>query len=117
LAVRNVDSGWIPEWLLLAPSLAKTDISNALFSMAVTLLALSDGRSSLELSPEDSAAVREAVAALFGGIAERLSASYSTVTFAGESFLMEWEWDEPCLIATNARGSELLSQIEKRLNG
>lgn len=83
--------------------------------MAVTLLALSDGVSSLEFSPEDSAAVREAVAALFGGIAERLSASYSTVTFAGESFLMEW--DEPCLIATNARGSELLSQLEKRLNG
>ncbi|MEJ7926570.1 hypothetical protein WG908_07350 [Sphingobium sp. AN641] len=85
--------------------------------MAVALLALPSGGSSLEFAPEDTAAVREVIAALFGGIAERLSASYSTVAFAGESFLLEWEWDEPCLIATNARGSELLSQIEKRLNG
>ena len=84
--------------------------------MAVTLLALPNGKSSLEFAPDDIAAVRGAISYLFGEATSELHASYSQVAFGGETFLFEQEWDAPCLIASTDTGSLMLEQIEQRLS-
>lgn len=85
--------------------------------MAVTLLPLSNGTSSLEFAPDDLQCVRGAISHLFGEATCELHASYSRITFGGETFLFEQEWDAPCLIASTEAGSLLLVQIERRLSG
>lgn len=84
--------------------------------MAVTLLSLPNGTSSLEFAPDDLEAVRQSISCLFGKTTKELRASYSRVAFGGESFLFEQEWDAPCLIASTEGGSLLLAQIERRLS-
>lgn len=85
--------------------------------MPVTLLLLSDGTSSLEFTPDDLEAVRQAIYCLFGKATSELRGSYSRIVFGGETFLFEQEWDAPCLIASTEAGSLLLAQIERRLSG
>jgi len=85
--------------------------------MAVTLLPLPYGKSSLEFAPDDSKRVRQAISDLFGKATSELHASYSQVSFGGETFLFEQEWDAPCLIASTEAGSLLLAHIERRLSG
>lgn len=85
--------------------------------MAVSLLSLPNGTSSLEFAPDDLEAVRQAISHLFGKTTDKLRASYSQIAFGGETFLFEQEWDAPCLIALNEGGSLLLVQLEQRLAG
>lgn len=84
--------------------------------MAVTLLPLPNGTSSLEFAPVDMQLVRGAISYLFGEAIPELHGSYSRIVFGGETFLFEQEWDAPCLIASTVVGSLLLVQIERRLS-
>lgn len=85
--------------------------------MAVTLLSFADGKSSLEFAPDDIERVRQAISDLFGEATSELHASYSQISFGGETFLFEQEWDAPCLIASTEAGSLLLAHVERRLLG
>jgi hypothetical protein len=85
--------------------------------MAVVLLSLPDGTSSLEFAPDDLEAVRQAISHLFGKATSELRGSYSRMAFGGETFLFEQEWDAPCIIASTEGGSLLLAQIERRHSG
>lgn len=84
--------------------------------MAVALLSLPDGTSSLEFAPDDLEAVRQVISHLFGKATSELRGSYARIAFGGENFLFEQEWDAPCLIASTKGGSLLLAQIERRLS-
>jgi len=85
--------------------------------MAVALLSLPEGTSSLEFAPDDLESVQQAISHLFGKVSSELRGSYSRIAFGGENFLFEQEWDAPCLIASTEGGSLLLAQIERRLSG
>ena len=85
--------------------------------MAVSLLSLPNGGSSLEFASDDIEAVRHAIFDLFGEAASEQHITYSTVVFGGETFLFQNEWDDQCLIASTEAGGELLLQIERRLSG
>jgi hypothetical protein len=85
--------------------------------MAVSLLSLPDGTSSLEIAPDDLEAVHQAISHMFGKTTDKLRASYSQIAFGGETFLFEQEWDAPCLIALTEGRSLLLAQLEQRLSG
>ena len=84
--------------------------------MAVKLLLLSDGNSSLEFTPDELERVRQIIFELFGASSSEDSPTYSRVTVAGETFLFEHGWDEPCLIATGREASRMLAQIADRIN-
>ncbi|QKS01524.1 hypothetical protein F9288_19280 [Sphingomonas sp. CL5.1] len=85
--------------------------------MAVTLLSLPDGNSSLEFTPDEIEAVRQAISDLFGKVNSEPHATYSQIAFGGEAFIFEQEWDEPCLIALTGAGGRLLAEIERHLSG
>ena len=83
--------------------------------MAISLLPLSNGSVSLELDPADFDDVREVITVLFGAVASDARPSYSRLTFGGETFLFEQEWNEPCLIAMSEAGGLMLEQIFEHL--
>ena len=85
--------------------------------MAVTLVSLSDGKSSsLEFASDNIEIVRQAILDLFGVATSEQHITYSTIVFGGEKFLFQNEWDDPCLIASTKAGRNLLLQIERRLS-
>jgi hypothetical protein len=63
--------------------------------MAVTLLSLPEGTSSLEFVPEDIEAVRQAISDLFGDAISKRDTTYSQVAFGGETFLFEMNGMSP----------------------
>ncbi len=71
------------------------------------LLELAPDLVSLEFDPGEMPVVRQRLARL-GRVSEARHASYSVLTVAGEQFLHENEWGDPCLIAQSAAGSALL---------
>ncbi|WP_176590068.1 hypothetical protein [Sphingobium sp. EM0848] len=83
--------------------------------MAISLLPLPKGNASLEFAPADLANVREAISALFGPVLSDVQPTYARLTFGGETFLFEQEWDEPCLIAQNEAGTLMLEQLLEHL--
>jgi hypothetical protein len=85
--------------------------------MAVTLLSLPVGKSSLEFAPDDVHAVWQVISGLFGEVSNERHTTYARIAFGGETFLFENEWDESCLIASTEAASRLLTQIARRLSG
>lgn len=85
--------------------------------MTVTLLFHSDSESSsLEFASEDIESVRQAILDLFGDAASEQHTTYCTLRFGGEKFLLQNEWDDPCLIAFTEAGRIMLAKIEGRLS-
>lgn len=83
----------------------------------MTLLSHSGGNSSsLEFASEDMEIVRQAILGLFGEATSERHITYSKMTFGGERFLFQNEWDDPCLIASTEAGHNLLLQIQRRLS-
>lgn len=79
--------------------------------MAVTLLRLSDGTTSLEFDREDWPAVRSAIVRRYGDIVVQKRSASDVVRFGGQSFwcpILEWE---PNLFAATAEGAAMLEDI------
>lgn len=72
---------------------------------------LPSGTASLEFAPADAAAVRAAIAARYGKMRRRWFVLAAEVTFGGERFAFQNEWNDPCLIARSERGAEMLERI------
>jgi hypothetical protein len=71
------------------------------------LLELSSDLVSLEFGTAEVAAVKARLGRL-GMVTIARRATYDLITVAGEEFLFQNEWDEPCLIARSPAGSALL---------
>ncbi len=79
--------------------------------MPVALLKIGD-RYSLEFNATDTDAVRECIRTLYGKVSSEAAGITTVVTFAGEDFTFQDEWDEPCLISHSAKGDDLLRAIQ-----
>lgn len=79
--------------------------------MAICLLPLPNGSASLEFAPDDLTDVYEAISSLFGPMLRDVQPTYVRLTFGGETFLFEQEWDEPCLIAQSEAGTPMLEKL------
>jgi hypothetical protein len=84
--------------------------------MAVTLLPLSDGHSSLEFEPSDIPSMASAVRDRYGEVDKRHYAMSTKYRFGGCSFTFQNEWDDPCLISASAEGDEILRILHATLN-
>lgn len=69
----------------------------------------------LEFSPEDQDAVKSAIRELFNVPQVAQHVMSATVTIDGEDFIVQNEWDDPCLITRTARGAEMLQAIADRV--
>lgn len=79
--------------------------------MAVTLLKLPEGVTSLEFEREDWPAVRDVIVERYGDIEVTKRATTDVVSFGGERFwrpILEWE---PNLFARTAKGGTMLEEI------
>jgi hypothetical protein len=84
--------------------------------MAVTLLPLSDGHSSLEFEPADIPSMASAIRDRYGEIHKRHYAMSTEYRFGGCSFTFQNERDDPCLISASAEGDEILTTLYATLN-
>ncbi|UWP92260.1 hypothetical protein K3X13_14820 [Aliiroseovarius crassostreae] len=85
--------------------------------MAIKLLALSNGRISLEYDPHDQAAISAAIRELFGGPNVAPHIICAEIKFGGEAFTHLDEWDDPCLISSTANGDHILKTLHNKLIG
>ncbi|MDO9587979.1 MAG: hypothetical protein Q7J13_08580 [Brevundimonas sp.] len=83
--------------------------------MAISILNLSGGGVSLEFSSADARAVREAIRQRYGRMRRRWFVLSAEVTFGGERFLFQNEWNDPCLISRSAAGGEMLERLASDL--
>jgi len=83
--------------------------------MAVTLLPLSNGHSSLEFAPSDLPSVAAAIRDRYGEPDRRLHPACAEYRFGGCSFTFQNDWDEPCLIAGSAEGDAILRALHEAL--
>jgi len=83
--------------------------------MAISILNLSGGGVSLEFSSSDAKAVREAIRQRYGLMRRRWFVMSADVTFGGERFVFQNEWNDPCLISRSATGAEMLERIASDL--
>ena len=79
--------------------------------MAISIQHLSGGGASLEFSTADLAAVRTAIAHRYGRMRRRWFVVAAEVTFGGERFAFQNEWNDPCLISHSERGVKMLELI------
>ena len=85
--------------------------------MAVSILNLTEGGVSLEFDSGDTKAVREAIRRRYGPLRRRWHVLSADVTFGGERFVFQNEWNDPCLISRSAAGAEMLERIAGDLGG
>ncbi|BCJ90079.1 hypothetical protein IZ6_08140 [Terrihabitans soli] len=80
--------------------------------MAFRLHNLPDGLVSLEFEERDQEVLREAIGALYGPSDQQwVTGNVAEITFGGESFAYQAEWDEPCLVAGNPEAADLLKDL------
>jgi hypothetical protein len=84
--------------------------------MAVTLLLLSDGHSSLEFDPSDMPSVASAIRDHYGEVDKRQYPMLVEYRFGGCSFTFQNEWDDPCLISASVEGDQILRILHATLN-
>jgi hypothetical protein len=84
--------------------------------MAVSLLRLSDGGCSLEFAPADIDRVRAVLLLKYGTPAVERYPVLTVYKFQKASLIFQNEWDDPCLVASNAQGVEKLEHLAKELS-
>ncbi|MDY6922613.1 MAG: hypothetical protein SWI22_01480 [Pseudomonadota bacterium] len=85
--------------------------------MAISIMTLTGGGVSLEFDTADAPAVRKAIARRYGRIRRRWFVLAAEVTFGGERFAFQNEWNDPCLISLSAVGAEMLERVASDLGG
>lgn len=78
-------------------------------------MTLSGGGVSLEFDPADAPAVREVIARRYGRMRRRWFGIATAVTFGGERFVFQNEWNDPCLISRSDAGADMLERIASDL--
>jgi hypothetical protein len=85
-------------------------------AMAFSLMPLSDGLVSLEFEVDDHEALRQTIRAMYGNVQQQPAGPWiDKVSFGGQEFVYQDEWDEPCLIAHTPKGSEILKELHGKL--
>lgn len=84
--------------------------------MTIELLELQDGGASLEFEEADIAAVLDAAHARFGRLEVERDVLHAVYRFGGCAFILQNEWDDPCLIAEGPEGVEILRTLCADLN-
>jgi hypothetical protein len=84
--------------------------------MTVTLLSLSNGRSSLEFATSDLPLVAAAIRDRFGDPEQRPYPTSTHYCIGGCSFVFQNEWDDPCLISGSVAGDQILTELCAVLN-
>ena len=79
-------------------------------------MTLTGGGVSLEFDTADAPTVRKAIARRYGRMRRRWLVLAAEVTFGGESFVFQNEWNDPCLISRSAAGAEMLERIASDLS-
>jgi hypothetical protein len=80
--------------------------------MAFHLRILSDGTASLEFEGRDHDVLREAVGALYGALDQKwVGGAVARLTFGGETFAYQAQWDDPCIISNNPEGTDILTKL------
>lgn len=82
--------------------------------MAVTLMTVGE-HLSLELDTGDIDAVRTCIQRLYGDLKMSPAGIATLVSFGGEEFTYQNEWDDPCLISTSLEGDNFLRAIHAAL--
>ena len=83
--------------------------------MAASLLRLSSGHYSLEFKPSDIDRVAVILRELAGTPVVEKYPIGTSYTFGCARLAYQNEWDDPCLIAGDEAGDELLEKVLKRL--
>jgi hypothetical protein len=79
--------------------------------MSVSLLNVGD-HFSLEFDTSDRDAVRSYIRERYGEVSSKAAGIATVVTFGGEDFTFQNEWDDPCLISHSVKGDDLLRAIQ-----
>lgn len=84
--------------------------------MSVSLLNVGD-HLSLEFDTSDLDAVRSYIRDRYADMSSKAAGVATVVTFGGEDFTFQNEWDDPCLISRSVRGDDLLRAIHAHFRG
>ena len=84
--------------------------------MAISIMTLTGGDVSLEFDRVDAPAIRKAISQRYGRLRRRWFSVAAEVTFGGERFAFQNEWNDPCLISRSAVGAEMLERIASDLD-
>jgi hypothetical protein len=79
--------------------------------MAVTILRLDNGHTSLEFAPSELSSVAASIQKLFGLPEQHRHILTTEYRFGGSRFTFQNEWDDPCLISGTVEGDEILKQL------
>lgn len=78
--------------------------------MSVSLLNIGD-HFSLEFDTSDLDAVRSYIRERYEEVSSKTAGIATVVTFGGEDFTFQNEWDDPCLISHSVKGDDLIRAI------
>lgn len=84
--------------------------------MTVSLLRLSNGDCSLEFAPADIDRVRAVLLLKYGAPTVERHPILTIYQFPKASLIFQNECDDPCLIASNEQGVEMLEYLVKELD-
>ena len=78
--------------------------------MAFSLLSVGE-HLSLEFDTSDLEALRSYIRDCYPDMSSRAAGIATVVTFGGEDFTFQNEWDDPCLISSSGKGDQLLRAV------
>jgi hypothetical protein len=76
-----------------------------------------DDHLSLEFATSDLDGLRSYIRDRYPDVSSKAAGIATVVSFGGESFTFQNEWDDPCLISRSAKGDELLRAIHSHFHG
>jgi hypothetical protein len=71
---------------------------------------------SLEIAQDEVSHLRNSIVRNWGMPRVVRYPAYETLSFAGEEFTFQNEWDDPCLITSTSNGVEILKELCHQLN-
>jgi len=80
--------------------------------MSVSILNVGD-HLSLEFETNDLEAIHQYISERFPDMRSKAAGIATIVTFGGEDFTFQNDWDDPCLISGSTKGDELLRAVHE----
>lgn len=81
-----------------------------------SLLQLDDGKLSLELGEDELPLVKHLIDRDWGQPQITRHATHDTLLIKGLEFIFQNDWDDPCLISSCAKGSEMLKALHSQIS-